>query len=156
VRFTDTERAEIRLTGRTKQYLSTCGEHLSVDNLNEALRRADSALRAGVREFTVAGLREGAYWAHQWFVSCENEAVSADDFARALDAVLCELNEDYAVERRYALREVRVSLLPNEVFLGWLAERGKLNGQAKVPRVLKGAQLIDFQGYLTQKTVLLS
>lgn len=156
VRFTDTERAEIRLTGRTKQYLSTCGEHLSVDNLNEALRRADSALRAGVREFAVAGLREDAYWAHQWFVSCENDGVSADDFARALDAALCELNEDYAVERRYALREVRVRLLPNEVFLGWLAERGKLNGQAKVPRVLKGAQLIDFQGYLTQKTVSLS
>ena len=98
----------------------------------------------------MAGVREGAYWAHEWFVSCENPAVAADDFARAVDAALCDLNEDYAVERRYALREVRVRLLPNEAFLGWLASRGKLNGQAKVPRVLKGEQLADFQAYLAQ------
>jgi len=148
VQFTDVARAEIRLTGRTKQYLSTCGEHLSIDNLNEAVRLADLELHAGVREYTVTGLRDGAYWAHQWYVSCENESVRADAFAKAVDAALCRLNEDYEVERRYALREVRVQMLPNEVFLGWLSERGKLNGQAKIPRVLKGAQRTDFENHL--------
>lgn len=150
VQFTDAERTEIRLTGRTKQYLSVCGEHLSIDNLNEAIRLADTALRAGVREFAVTAQREGAYWAHEWFISCENPAVRATDLAHALDAALCELNEDYAIERRYALREVRVRLLPNSTFLNWLAKQGKLNGQAKVPKVLKGAQWIDFQTHLSQ------
>ena len=65
VQFPDAEHAEIRLTGRTKQFLSVCGEHLSIDNLNEAVRQADAGLRAGVREFTVAGVREGGQWAHQ-------------------------------------------------------------------------------------------
>jgi len=148
IQFTNVERVEIRLIGRTKQYLSTCGEHLSIDNLSEAVRQTDHDLRAGVREFAVAGLREGDHWAHQWYVSCENPAVCPADFARALDAALCRLNEDYEVERRYALREVRVELLSNQTFLGWLANRGKLNGQAKMPRVLKGEQWEDFKGYL--------
>jgi hypothetical protein len=148
VQFTDTERAEIRLTGRTKQFLSACGEHISIDNLNDAVRAADDQLRAGIREFAVAGLREGGYWLHQWYISVENQSVSADELARVLDAELCRLNDDYTVERRYALRDVRAQILPNDVFLGWLNERGKFNGQAKIPRVLKGKHLEDFEAFV--------
>jgi hypothetical protein len=32
--------------------------------------------------------------------------------------------------------------------MGWLEKKGKFNGQAKIPRVLKSAQLVDFQAYL--------
>ena len=150
VQFTDTEHAEFRLTGRTKQFLSVCGEHLSIDNLNEAVRQADMALRAGVREFTVAGVREGSHWAHHWYVACENPAVSETAFARAVDEALCRLNDDYAIERVYALKTVQARLLPNALFLKWLEKRGKLNGQAKVPRVLKGAALADFTAFVQE------
>lgn len=151
VQFTDVEHAEIRLTGRTKQYLSVCGEHLSIDNLNAAVQQADTILRAGVREFTVAGVREGSNWAHHWYVSCENASVSATAFAQAIDEALCRLNDDYAVERIYALKQVTVQFLPNSAFLKWLHQCGKLNGQAKVPRVLKGAQLANFTAFLAQE-----
>ncbi|MEO6040249.1 MAG: GH3 auxin-responsive promoter family protein, partial [Saprospiraceae bacterium] len=151
VQFTDVEQAEIRLTGRTKQFLSACGEHVSIDNLNEAVRQADLALRAGVREFTVAGVREGSTWAHHWYVACENSLVRETAFAQAVDEALCRLNDDYAVERIYALKRVKVQFLRNEVFLKWLDQRGKLNGQAKVPRVLKGAQLADFTAFVDQE-----
>ncbi len=151
VQFSNVAAAEMKLTGRTKQYLSVCGEHLSIDNLNEAVRCADARLRAGVREFSVAGVREGSGWAHQWYVSVENQSVSGDDFAQAVDEELCRLNEDYAVERIYALRTIRVKILSNDVFLGWLSNRGKLNGQAKIPRVLKTAQLDDFEAFLAGK-----
>ena len=38
VRFTDLEHAEIIITGRTKHYLSLCGEHLSVENMSRAIK----------------------------------------------------------------------------------------------------------------------
>jgi len=148
VRFTDVQKAEIKLTGRTKQYISVCGEHLSIDNLNDAIRQTDTELNAGVREFTVSGVRHGTLWAHQWYISCENQSVTAEQFACALDKALCAVNEDYAIERIYALRDVRVELLPNTVFLEWLASKGKLNGQAKIPRVLKDTQLNDFEAFI--------
>jgi hypothetical protein len=44
--FTNTKTLHFKLTGRTKQYLSACGEHLSLDNINEAVRLAD--LKTGV------------------------------------------------------------------------------------------------------------
>lgn len=148
VRFTDVEKAGIKLTGRTKQHISVCGEHLSVDNLNEAIRRADAQLQAGIREFCVSGVRLGSQWGHQWYLSCDNTQVRPEQLEQALDAALCALNEDYAVERIYALKSVRVRVLPNRIFLEWLASKGKLNGQAKVPRVMKGAQLEDFERFL--------
>ncbi|MCB0530221.1 MAG: GH3 auxin-responsive promoter family protein, partial [Saprospiraceae bacterium] len=99
---------------------------------------------------TVSGVREGSFWAHQWYVSLENPEVTAEAFTKAIDRELCRLNDDYAVERIYALRDVRVQLLPNETFMGWLESRGKMNGQAKIPRVMKGAQWDDFNAFVAQ------
>ncbi len=149
IQFTDLARTEFRLTGRTKQFLSVCGEHLSVDNLNEAVRRADQKLNAGIIEFAVAAVpTDDRNWAHQWFVSLDNQAVLPQVFAAAVDEELCFLNDDYAVERQYALREVRVEILPKEIFYDWLRQKGKMNGQAKIPRVLKGETLKNWLGFL--------
>lgn len=149
--FTDVSRMEFRLNGRTKQFLSVCGEHLSVDNLNEAVRRSDLKLRAGVREFAVAGLREGSGWAHQWWVSLDNQSLAPDVFIRMVDEELKKLNDDYACERRYALHDVRAELVPNTAFHEWLHRKGKFNGQAKIPRVLKGATLADWQAFVASR-----
>ena len=150
IQFTNSEQAEFRITGRTKQFLSACGEHLSIDNLSAAVRAVDEQLRAGVREFTVSAVREGSFWAHQWYVSLDNQSVTPEEFMRVVDTELGRLNDDYVVERRYALRDVRVKFLPNDVFLAWLSQRGKMNGQAKIPRVLKGAQLADFELFISK------
>ncbi len=151
VKFTNPEQGAFFITGRTKQFLSVCGEHLSIDNLNAAVQEADQTLQAGVREFCVAGIRHGSGWRHQWFVSMDNPAVSPKTFAAALDQALCRLNDDYAVERKYALQQIDLTLIPNRHFMDWLEHRGKLNGQAKIPRVLKGAQLEDFTHFLKER-----
>lgn len=148
IQFTDVEKTELRITGRTKQFLSACGEHISIDNLCDAVRAVDERLHAGIGEFAVTSMREGTFWAHHWYISAENQSISIETLVNALDEELCRLNEDYAVERKYALRHVHGKLLPNQVFLDWLGQRGKLNGQAKIPRVLKGAQLADFESFI--------
>jgi hypothetical protein len=111
----------------------------------------DDQLNAGVGEFTVSAVREGSYWAHHWYVSLENKSVTPEEFIRVADAELCRLNDDYAVERRYALRNVRATFIQNELFIDWLSNRGKMNGQAKIPRVMKGAQLEDFEHFISSQ-----
>jgi hypothetical protein len=146
--FTDLSRSEFKLTGRTKQFLSVCGEHLSIDNLNEAIKICDQKLNAGVSEFAVAAVPGSKGWIHQWYVSLKNEVLSPSVFAAVLDEALCQLNDDYAIERQYALQGINVEFLPKDLFYKWLHQKGKMNGQAKIPRVLKGETLAHWQAYL--------
>lgn len=56
IKFTSKEEAEIVITGRTKHFLSLCGEHLSVDNMNKAVQLVANDLNIAIPEFTVAGI----------------------------------------------------------------------------------------------------
>ena len=69
IRFTDKEKSEIIITGRTKHYLSLVGEHLSVDNMNQAIQFVSEELNISIPEFTVAGVPHGLFFAHQWYVA---------------------------------------------------------------------------------------
>jgi hypothetical protein len=148
IRFVDKEKCEIIITGRTKHFLSLVGEHLSVDNMNKAIQLVSEELNICIPEFTVAGVPHGNFFAHQWYLAC-NEAVNAELLAQKIDQHLCELNDDYAVERRSALKEIRVQVLRDEQFMQFLESKGKIGGQHKFPRVLKGSMLEDWQRFLS-------
>ncbi len=147
IRFTSVEDAEIMITGRTKHFLSLCGEHLSVDNMNKAVELVANELNLEIKEFTVAGIPHGTLFAHHWFIGTDQKANAADVCDR-LDHHLKELNDDYATERSAALKEVKVDLLPTQTFYAWLESKDKMGGQNKFPRVLKNAQLEDWQSFL--------
>ncbi len=147
VKFTSKERCEIVITGRTKHFLSLCGEHLSVDNMNRAIELVSRELGISIREFTVAGIPYGSLFAHQWYVGTD-DAVDAQLLCRRIDEKLKELNDDYAVERRHALREVMVRVLPVSDFYDWMASRGKMGGQSKFPRVIRGKVLESWNAFL--------
>jgi hypothetical protein len=148
IEFEDTKHLLFKVTGRVKHYLSVVGEHMTVDDMNKAIRYADLKLGADVKEFAVTAVQDGTHWSHQWYVSSDNPDRDAAAFAAALDEHLQEINDDYRVERRYALRNVRVRFLPHETFYNWLEDLGKLNGQAKIPRVLKGSTQENWEAYL--------
>ncbi len=152
VQFEDVKSVAFKIIGRVKHYLSMVGEHLSVDNMNVAVQATDQKLNAGVKEFTVSAVKSGSHWAHQWFVSTDNASLDESEFAAYLDEELMKVNDDYKVERRYALNDIKVKLLPHNTFYKWLEEQGKLNGQAKVPRVMKGATLENWQNYLKRQS----
>ena len=65
-----------------------------------------------------------------------------------LDETLKELNDDYAVERQHALKEIKVIPLQNKIFIDFLASKNKLGGQSKFPRVLKGKQLNEWLAFI--------
>ncbi|PWT75929.1 MAG: GH3 auxin-responsive promoter [Bacteroidetes bacterium] len=147
VRFTDKERCEIIITGRTKHYLSLVGEHLSVDNMNKAIQLVSEELNISVPEFTVIGIPHGLFFAHQWYLATDDK-VDSEILRHKIDEKLMELNDDYAVERKSALKDVFVKVLPEEKFLEFMRQAGKIGGQHKFPRVLKGKMMKDWQAFI--------
>lgn len=148
VRFTDLDRAEIVITGRTKHYLSLCGEHLSVENMSRAIKMTADDLKIELNEFAVAGIPHGTLFAHQWYVG-SNKSVSEDDIKQRLDFHLKEINDDYRVERTSALKDVFVKVLPDNAFIDFMAKKGKLGSAHKFPRVLKGVLLEEWQEFIS-------
>lgn len=153
IRFTSVEESEIVITGRTKHFLSLCGEHLSVDNMTRAIGMVADELNISVREFTVAGIPHDSLFAHQWYIGTDNE-VDPVTFRDQLDATLKKLNDDYAVERSAALKDVLVEILPTQRFYEWMESKGKVGGQNKFPRVLTKAQLEDWLSFLSVRQAL--
>jgi hypothetical protein len=147
VRFVDKENCEIIITGRTKHFLSLVGEHLSVDNMNRAIQVAAEKLNISIPEFTVAGEPSGSFFAHHWYVAT-NDPVDPDELGILIDDTLKELNDDYAVERKTALKEVRLDVLSEKRFLDFMQSQGKVGGQHKFPRVLKGTMLEKWHAFL--------
>jgi hypothetical protein len=147
IRFTDKEKNEIIITGRTKHYLSLVGEHLSVDNMNQAIQYVSEELNISIPEFTVAGVPQGLLFAHQWYVATDSD-VNPDILRDKLDESLKRLNDDYEVERKSALKNIFVKVLPPEVFMDFMRSSGKEGGQHKFPRVLKGKMLKDWHNFL--------
>ena len=148
IKFVDKRNSEIIITGRTKHFLSLCGEHLSVDNMNQAIELVSEELDICVKEFTVAGVPDGSLFSHHWFVGTD-DVVDAEVLRDRIDHHLKELNDDYAVERQHALKNVIVDPMPSETFYAWMRSQGKEGGQSKFPRVLKKDKLnswFDFIG----------
>ncbi len=147
IKFVSKAESEIVITGRTKHFLSLCGEHLSVDNMNKGIQLAANDLNISISEFTVAGIPHGTLFAHRWYIGTD-DPVDADLFRDRLDEHLKVLNEDYRVERIAALKDVEVNVLPTEVFYQWMRKKGKEGGQNKFPRVMKKGQFEEWEEYL--------
>jgi len=144
IRFTNKEKAEIIITGRTKHYISLCGEHLSVENMNKAIAMVQDDFNVTITEFAVTGIRSGTLFGHHWYISCD-EPVDEKALVKAIDEKLKILNDDYAVERAHVLREIKGKVLPLAVFHKYLASKGKIGGSHKFPRVLKNSQVDEFE-----------
>ncbi|TDH25125.1 GH3 auxin-responsive promoter [Segetibacter sp. 3557_3] len=152
IKFTDKERSEIVITGRTKHFLSLVGEHLSVDNMNKAVQLVSEEMNISIPEFTVAGVPFESFFAHHWYVACDDK-VDKELLCRKIDDKLKELNDDYAVERNSALKSIMLDVLTEEDFMEFMRQKGKVGGQHKFPRVLKGKMLEDWQNFLAGQLV---
>jgi hypothetical protein len=147
LRFVDKERSEVVITGRTKHFLSLVGEHLSVENMNRAVQLVSEELNISIPEFTVVGFPYENLFAHKWYVACDDN-VDPELIIKKIDGHLCELNDDYAVERGSALKRVFIQKLPEQAFMDFLEKKGKLGSQNKFPRVLKGKILGEWNEFL--------
>jgi len=149
IRFSSVKDFEIVITGRTKHFLSLCGEHLSVDNMTRAISEISEKLNIDIKEFTVAGIPYQKLFAHKWYIGTDQQVDDVLKLKRLLDETLSVLNDDYAVERKAALKEVLVEILPSKAFYDWLKVKGKEGGQHKFPRVI-GSSLCEWDEFVKQ------
>ncbi len=152
IQFVDIEKSEIIITGRTRHFLSLVGEHLSVDNMNKAINLVSDELNISIGEFTVAGIPYGNFFAHHWFIATD-DIVNSETLKMMIDEKLKELNDDYEVERKHALKEIFVDVLSEKTFMDFMRSKGKVGGQNKFPRVLKGNILEEWQKFLKEEKV---
>jgi hypothetical protein len=150
IKFVDKEQCEIVITGRTKHYLSLVGEHMSVDNMNVAIDYVAQQLNLEIPEFCVSGEEYNSLFAHRWYLGINYGTANAQKVKELLDFKLSQINDDYAVERKSALKEIFVEIIPAQTFLNYLDSKGKSGGQNKFPRVLKGSQLTDWKNFIAK------
>ena len=148
IKFVNKEKCEITISGRTKQFLSLVGEHLSQDNMNQAINNIANEFKVDINEFTVAGFREEKTFAHHWYLACDSE-IDKELAIKKIDEHLKVLNDDYRVEREEALSNLYIDILPTHVFYDFMQKTGKIGGATKLPRVLKGKRYEDWKQFIT-------
>jgi len=147
IKFVSKKELEIIISGRTKHFMSLCGEHLSLENMNKAIELTADQLNIRIKEFTVSGVSYQNLFAHHWFVGSD-DPVNGEELKFCLDEKLKTLNDDYRVERRAALKEIIVDVLPTQSFYKWMAIQGKEGGQNKFPRVLNKKKYREWRKFL--------
>jgi hypothetical protein len=152
IRFVDKKSGEIQITGRTKQFLSICGEHLSQENMNRAIELLQQDLNIEIKEFTVYAFRHKGRFAHQWYLGTDAK-LDEKEAAKRIDLHLNNLNDDYRVERLEAVANVFVKVLSPDIFLQYMEKKGKVGSANKFPRVLKNERIDEWEAFLqTLKT----
>jgi len=136
IKFTNLDEYQIKIVGRTKHYLSVCGEHLSQDNMNRAIEMLENECNISIPEFTVAGLPHEGMFKHTWWLGTSDK-IDPAVAANIIDKNLKQLNDDYRVERIAAIRKIEVEILPIDAFYEFMKSKGKVGAQIKFPRVMK-------------------
>ena len=139
VRFTSTNPYKFIITGRTKFFINAFGEELIVDNAEVGLAEACRQTGAQVLEYTAAPVfmdGEGKC-RHQWLIEFAKAPEDVSQFARILDETLQQVNSDYEAKRYkdITLQSLELVVARRGLFHDWLASKGKLGGQHKVPRL---------------------
>ena len=147
IRFTSISNFEIIVTGRTKHFLSICGEHLSIDNLDTAISKLSEKFNLDVNEYGVAGQLTENGVEHTWYLG-SNGTAQAKSLLEFIDQTLIEINDDYATERKSVLKKLKLEILPLSTFYEFMKLNNKEGGQHKFPRVLKGTMLEKWNQYL--------
>lgn len=146
VRFTDVENRQIKITGRIKQYLSLVGEHLSLDNINQALVATCKEMGVEVDEFCI--YCDIANQRHMWTVGSTLQ-VDTELFIQKLDFNLGLLNDDYRSVRKASLNTPTLQCVKTNLFYKYMEKMGKLGSQNKFPRVMNEYQASEWKRFLS-------
>lgn len=153
VKIIDKKHAEIQITGRTKQFLSICGEHLSQENMNRAIELLQNDLSIEIKEFTVYAHPFEGRFAHQWYIGTDHE-LNPLKAAKIIDKHLKNLNDDYRVERLEAVSQINATVISPKVFLNYMEMKGKTGSANKFPRVLKNGRITEWEEFLKNQEII--
>jgi GH3 auxin-responsive promoter len=151
VRFINTNPARILITGRISYYLSAFGEHLIAEEIDDAINAASRKINCDISDYAVGAVypkHAGDLGGHLYVVEFADHYTSkeqSDVFSSEIDNILCKRNEDYEAHRAkgFGLKAPTLRIVKQGTFKNWMASRGKLGGQNKVPRIISNQELFD-------------
>ncbi|WP_321826007.1 GH3 family domain-containing protein [Maribacter dokdonensis] len=147
IEFTDVERAEIKITGRTKFFLNTVGSQLSVNKLDDALQDIMETFDIEVPEYTLCAKKYDDGFYHTWYLGT-TATQNPEKIAEKLDESLKAANKNYKVARSKALKGVKVFTVNPEVFYGWNDSNKKKGGQVKMERVMNEEKFAEWEAFV--------
>ena len=147
IKFTDVERHEIKITGRTKFFLNVVGSQLSVNKMNDAIQELEQKFDIEIPEFTLAAVRIDEEFHHSWYLGTESQ-IDNKKLAEALDNSLKDANKNYKVARSKALKGVKVTTIPPNHFYEWNALNKKKGGQVKMERVMSEEKFGEWEAFV--------
>lgn len=150
IEFTDVERAEIKITGRTKFFLNTVGSQLSVNKMDDAIKHLEEKFSTKITEYTICAKRfEDGEFYHSWYLGSELNK-NEEEVAKELDIFLKEANKNYKVARSKTLKGVKVTVIPVDKFYDWNDKNKKKGGQVKMERVMKEEKFAEWETFVNK------
>ncbi len=147
VRFTTLNPYRVVVSGRTKSFINVFGEELMVENADRALTQTSEKHGVSVLEYTAGPvfMEGGQKGKHEWIVEFENPPADLNTFSKDLDLALQALNSDYQAKRAYnmTLEPLFLHRAKRDLFYNWMAQKNKLGGQHKVPRLSNDRQFLE-------------
>ena len=147
IRFVSKNPHRIIISGRTKHYMNAFGEEVMIDNAEKALLKACQTTNAIIKEYTAAPvfMATNTQGCHQWLIEFEQLPSNIELFRNTLDQELQKVNSDYEAKRYkdITLASPILTIARDNLFFDWLASKGKLGGQNKVPRLSNNREYID-------------
>jgi hypothetical protein len=145
IRFSNLNPYRIVVTGRTAQFISAFGEHVIVEEINQAMEEASRTTGALVTEFIVMPEITPSMSRHHWYVEFGKAPEDLTAFRNQLESTLCSKNIYYRdLIQGKLLHSLEVSRLSPGTCYDFMKSSGKLGGQNKFPRAVNHENFRDF------------
>ena len=147
IKFTNTNPLKIKVSGRTKQYVSAFGEHVIVDEVEKSLKKTCEKFKeVEIVEYTVGPriMNQKSESHHEWFIEFKSPPSRIKDFEIELDLNMKNLNIYYRdLRKNKILSRLKITKAKKKSFINFMKSIGKLGGQNKVPRLSNDVKLIE-------------
>lgn len=154
IQFSNIEKAEIKITGRTKFFLNTVGSQLSVSKMDDAIQTLEEAFQIEISEYTICAKRgDDDEFYHFWYLGASQIDLKTEKVAEKLDDYLKTANKNYKIARSKALCGVKVKLVPPAVFNNWNEHNKKKGGQVKMERVMDEEKFEEWEKFVAQQAL---
>lgn len=153
VRFVSLNPYRIKVTGRTKHFISAFGEHVIAEEVEKAMHMAIDHFQLQAMEFHVAPLVQ-AVWPelprHQWFIEFHTLPTNLVEIQTYIDEQMQKQNSYYQdLIKGSILQKLEICPVMPGGFHEYMRSEGKLGGQNKVPRLADNRKIADALPILT-------
>ncbi|MCR9205437.1 MAG: GH3 auxin-responsive promoter family protein, partial [Halobacteriovoraceae bacterium] len=146
VTFTSLEPYRLKVSGRTKHFISNSGEHLISEQVEWALTETAKSFGVEVMDFSVAPLitDEDGGNRHEWLIEFEKQPKDIKEFTKILSDNLEKKSDNYRILKEGTiLHDPIVTPLKKGAFVDYMKSIGKMTHQNKVPRLMNSRDLAD-------------